>query len=366
MLNENHSLYDIEQKVLAGERLSFEDGVRLMGSHDLLAIGYLADIVRQRKNGDQVSFIVNAHLNYTNVCYLDCKLCAFGLKPDEPGAYALTLEEIEEKYKGMAGKGFTELHIVGGVNPKLPFSYYEEMIRLAKKYMPDIHVQAFTAVEIDYIARVANVEIHEAIHRLRDAGLGSILGGGAEIFAPEVRKIISGHKTSADRWFQIHEITHELGMHSNASILYGHIEKNEDIIDHFIRLRELQDKTGGFDAFFPFSFHPDNTQLAKEFGLTGETSGYKDLKILAVARLMLDNFPHIRAFWMMIGARLAQVSLSFGVDDLDGTVMEEQIIHAAGSESVHMIPKQSFIDMIREAGRVPVERDTLYRVIRTY
>ena len=366
MLNENHPLFDIEQKVLAGQRLSLADGVRLMGSNDLLAIGSLADSVRQRKNGDQVFFIVNTHLNYTNVCYLDCKLCAFGLKPEEEGAYALSLEQIEQKYKAMVGKGFSELHIVGGVNPKLPFEYYEQMISLAKKHMPDIHIQAFTAVEIDYIARVAQVDIEEAIQRLRAAGLGSILGGGAEIFAPEIRKIISGHKTSAERWFEIHEITHHLGMRSNASILYGHIEKDEDIIDHFIRLRELQDKTGGFDAFFPFSFHPDNTQLAKEYGLTGETSGYKDLKILAVARLMLDNFDHIRAFWMMIGSKVAQISLSFGVDDLDGTVMEEQIIHAAGSESVHMIPKQSFIDMIHEAGRTPVERDTLYHVIRTY
>lgn len=366
MLNENHPLYTIEQKVLAEERLTFDDGVKLMKSNDLLAIGSLADTVRQRKNGDQVSFIVNTHLNYTNVCYLDCKLCAFGLKPDEEGAYALSLEEIEEKYKNIANKGFTELHIVGGVNPKLPFEYYEDMIRLAKKYMPNIHVQAFTAVEIDYIARVAKVEIREAIIRLKEAGLGSILGGGAEIFAPETRQIISGHKTSADRWFEIHEITHQLGMRSNASILYGHIETEEDVIDHLIRLRDLQDKTGGFDTFFPFSFHPDNTQLAKEYKLTGETSGYRDLKILAVARLMLDNFGHIRAFWMMIGAKLAQISLSFGVDDLDGTVMEEQIIHAAGSESVHMIPKQSFIDMIHEAGRIPVERDTLYNVIRTY
>ncbi|HBI04623.1 MAG TPA: aminofutalosine synthase MqnE, partial [Paenibacillaceae bacterium] len=292
MLNENHPLFDIEQKVLAKERLTFDDGIKLMKSNDLLAIGSLADMVRQQKNGDQVSFIVNTHLNYTNVCYLDCKLCAFGLKPEEEGAYALTLEEIEEKYKALANKGFTELHIVGGVNPKLPFEYYEDMIRLAKKYMPNIHVQAFTAVEIDYIARVAQVAIREAIIRLQKAGLGSILGGGAEIFAPETRKIISGHKTSAERWFEIHEITHQLGMRSNASILYGHIETEEDVVDHLIRLRKLQDKTRGFDTFFPFSFHPDNTQLAKEYKLTGETSGYRDLKMLAVARLMLDNFGH--------------------------------------------------------------------------
>lgn len=360
------TLDDIAQKVDNGERLSFEDGVRLMKSNDLLTIGSLADRVRYRKNGDYVYFIKNTHLNYTNVCYLDCKLCAFGLKPDDPSSYTLSLKQLETRFEEMKGKGFTELHIVGGVNPKLPFEYYEDMISLAKQHMPDIHVQAFTAVEIDYIARVAKIGVDEAIERLKNAGLGSILGGGAEIFQPEVRKIISGHKTSASRWFEIHEICHRLGMKSNASILYGHIEKAEDVIDHFIRLRELQDKTNGFNAFFGFSFHPDNTKLAEEYQLSGETSGFYDLKILAVARLMLDNFPHIRAFWMMIGLKLAQVSLQFGVDDLDGTVMEEQIVHAAGSKSAQMTPKDAFIQMIKEAGRIPVERDTLYNVIRTY
>lgn len=362
----NDSLHDIREKVLEGERLDFDDGVRLLTSHHILEIGQMADWVRQRKNGDHVYFIVNTHLNYTNVCYLDCKLCAFGLKPDNPRAYTLSMEQLEQKFKEIAGKGFTELHIVGGVNAKLPFSYYEDMIRLAKKHCPEIHVQAFTAVEIDYIARVAKIPVDEAIARLRDAGLGSILGGGAEIFDPEIREIISGHKTDAERWFEIHRITHSLGMKSNASLLYGHIEKPEHIIDHLIRLRELQDETGGFQAFFAFAFHPAHTKLAEEYKLAGETTGYYDLKLLAVARLMLDNFPHIRAFWMMIGLKLAQVALSFGVDDLDGTVMEEQIVHAAGNESSQMTPKDTFIRMIRETGRIPVERDTLYNIIRTY
>ncbi|SFI86528.1 aminofutalosine synthase MqnE [Thermoflavimicrobium dichotomicum] len=361
------TLDDIQEKVEKGERLSFEDGVRLLKSNDLLKLGQMADLVRRRKNGDKVYFIVNTHLNYTNVCYLDCKLCAFGLKPNNPRAYTLSLEQIEEKCKEMAKHPFTELHIVGGVNAKLPFSYYEEMIRIAKKHNPHIHVQAFTAVEIDYLARVSKMSVEEVILRLREAGLGSILGGGAEIFDPEIRKIISGHKTNADRWFEIHEITHRLGMKSNASILYGHIEKPEHVIDHFIRLRELQDKTGGFQAFFPFAFHPDNTKLAEEYNLHGkQTTGIYDLKILAVARLMLDNFPHIRAFWMMIGLKLAQVSLQFGVDDLDGTVMEEQIVHAAGAKTRQMTPKQDFIHMIKEAGRIPVERDTLYNEIKVY
>ncbi|GGF96854.1 aminofutalosine synthase MqnE [Paenibacillus abyssi] len=360
------SLHDIEEKVIRGERLSLEDGIRLMKSPDLLTIGRLADLVRKRKNGDNVYFIVNTHLNYTNVCYLDCKMCAFGLKPGDPRAYTLNLEQIEEKIKGMVGKGFTELHIVGGVNAKLPFSYYEEMMRIAKRHLPDVHIQAFTAVEVDYIARVSKMTIEETIERLRNAGLGSILGGGAEIFDPEIREVISGHKTDAERWFHIHRSLHSLGVKSNASILYGHLESPEHVIDHFIRLRELQDETNGFQAFFAFAFHPSNTKLAEEFKLSGETTGMYDLKLLAVARLMLDNFPHIRAFWMMIGLKLAQVSLSFGVDDLDGTVMEEQILHAAGNESSHMTPKNTFIEMIREAGRIPTERDTLYNIIRTY
>ncbi|CCQ97912.1 Radical SAM domain protein [[Clostridium] ultunense Esp] len=360
------SLQDIREKVERGERLTFEDGMRLLTSNDLFAIGQMADWVRRRKSGDHVYFIVNTHLNYTNVCYLDCKLCAFGVKPENPRSYTLSLEEIERKIIDMKGKGFTELHIVGGVNPKLPFSYYEEMIRLAKKHLPEIHVQAFTAVELDYLARLSKISIEEAIDRLREAGLGSILGGGAEIFHPEVRSIISGHKTNAERWFEIHERIHRLGMRSNASILYGSIEKPEHVIDHLLRLRALQDKTGGFDAFFGFAFHPENTKLAEEYGITGETTGLYDLKLLAIARLMLDNFPHIRAFWMMIGLKLAQISLYFGVDDLDGTVMEEQIVHDAGAETPQMTPKETFIQMIREAGRIPVERDTLYHVLRTY
>lgn len=360
------SLADIEKKVMEGERLSFDDGVRLLQTPHLLQLGALADEVRRRKNGDAAYFIYNTHVNYTNVCYLGCKLCAFARKPEEAEAYTLTLEDLAEKFRGLAGKGFTELHIVGGVNAKLPFSYYEGMMRLAKQYLPSVHVQAFTAVELDYIARTAGLTAEQALERLHAAGLDSLLGGGAEIFSADVRRIISGHKTSAERWFQIHELAHRMGIRTNASILYGHIEKPEHVIDHLIRLRTLQDQTGGFSAFFPFAFHPDHTALAREYHITETTNGWYDLKMLAVARLMLDNFDHIRSFWMMIGNKMAQVSLAFGVDDLDGTVMEEQIIHAAGSEAAHYTPKESFIRMIREAGRIPTERDTLYRVLRTY
>lgn len=360
------NLLDIKEKVMNKQRLTFDEGVRLLKSDDLFTLGQMADIVRKRINGDEVSFIINTHLNYTNVCYLGCKLCAFGLDANDPEAYSMSLKEIEAQVQDLSERGFKEIHIVGGVNPKLPFEYYEDMMKMIKKYNPDIHIQAFTAVELDYIAKVANLTVKETIIRLKDAGMGSLLGGGAEIFDQDIRKIISGHKTDANRWFEIHEITHSLGMKSNASIIYGHIEQPEHVIDHLIRLRELQDKTNGFNAFFGFAYHPDNTKLAEEYNLSGDTTGIYDLKMLAVARLMLDNFPHIRALWMAIGQKLAQVSLNFGVDDLDGTVMEEHIFHSAGSEATQMVPKDSFIRMIKESGRIPVERDTLYNIVKIY
>ncbi len=363
---ESDHLIDIKEKVNNGVRLSFDDGIRLLNCEDLFLIGQMADQVRIKKNGNKVSFIMNTHLNYTNICFMGCNLCAFGLNENDPEAYSMSLEEIEDKVTGLSKKGFNEIHIVGGVNPKLPFEYYENMIKIIKKLNPDIHVQGFTAVELDYIAKIANLALEDTIIRLKKAGLGSILGGGAEIFDPKIRKIISGHKTDTDRWLKIHEITHNLGMKSNASIIYGHIEQPEHVIDHLIRLRELQDKTNGFNAFFGFAFHPDNTKLARDYNLSGETMGIYDLKMLAVARLMLDNFPHIRAFWIAIGEKLAQVSLYFGVDDLDGTVMEEQIFHSAGSESSYMIPKESFIKMIKGANRIPIERDTLYNTLKIY
>jgi aminodeoxyfutalosine synthase len=361
-----HTLHHIREKIQSGIRLSFEDGIHLFESPQLLQIGEMADIVRRKLHGDYVSFITNSHLNYTNVCYLDCKLCAFGRKEKDPLSYTLSYEQLEQKLNEMTQSSLSELHIVGGVHAKLPFSYYCEMISLAKRILPHVHIQAFTAVEIDYMARVANLSIEQTMISLQAAGLGSILGGGSEIFASDIRKIISGHKTTAERWLDIHRIVHRLGMKSNASILYGHIEKPEHIIDHLIRLRELQDETGGFQTFFGFAFHPANTQLAREYPMLRDTSGYTDLKLLAISRLMLDNIPNIRAFWMAIGLKMAQVSLSFGVNDLDGTVMEEQILHAAGNQSVQLTNQETFIAMIKEAGRIPIERDTLYNFIRTF
>ncbi|RKQ84690.1 aminofutalosine synthase MqnE [Brockia lithotrophica] len=359
-------LLPIWEKVERGKRLGFADGLTLLTTPDLLGLGFMADRVRRRLHGDRAYFIVNAHLNHTNVCALNCKFCAFAVKPGHPRAYTLSLEEIAEKLRPLQGRGIREVHITGGINPKLSFSYYTDMLRLVKEILPDVHVQAFTAVEIDYMSRLFRMDVSEVLARLREAGLGSLLGGGAEVFDPEVRLAIAGHKTDAERWLEIHRIAHGMGIRSNASILYGTIERPEHVVDHLLRLRELQDETGGFDAFFGFAFHPENTPLARERAFPRETSGMYDLRILATARLLLDNFAHIRVLWMMTGLKLAQVALYFGADDIDGTVIEEHIIHDAGSEAPQGLTKEELIALLREAGRIPVERDTLYRPVAVY
>ncbi len=354
-------LSDIAEKVEKGERLSREDGIRLMESHELLAVGYMADLVRRRKNGDYAYFIVNRHINHTNVCANLCKLCAFGKKAGDHGAYTMTLDEIEARAIESRGHGISELHIVGGLNPDLKLGYFEEMLRRVRRARPDVIIKAFTAVEIDYFARAENITAEEVLRRLMDAGLDSLPGGGAEIFSPRVREKICEKKISADRWLEVHEAAHRLGMRTNATMLYGHIETVEERVDHLVRLRELQDRTGGFLAFIPLAFHSRNTGL-EGMGLN-RTTGYEDLKVLAVARLMLDNFEHIKAYWIMIGPKLAQVSLAFGADDIDGTVVEERITHAAGADTGQSLTKQELVGMIKAAGRIPAERDTLYKVL---
>lgn len=360
-LFENSELLDIIQKVENGERLNREDGIRLMKSTELLVIGYLADLVRQRKNGDYAYFIVNRHINHTNVCDNLCKLCAFGKKPDDPEAYTMSLEQVEEKALECQNQRISEIHIVGGLNPELNMDYYVEMLKRVHRALPDVVIQAFTAVEIDYFARTENISVQEVLTRLRDAGLDSLPGGGAEVFSQRVREKICEKKISGDRWLEIHRVAHGLGMKTNATMLYGHIETAEERIDHFIKLRELQDRTGGFLAFIPLAFHPQNTAI-EDLNIS-RTTGYEDLKVLAIARLMLDNFPHIKAFWIMIGPKLAQVALAFGVDDIDGTVVEEKITHAAGADTGQSLTKKQLINMIRAAGRIPAERDTLYNVL---
>ncbi len=354
-------LLDIVAKVERDERLNREDGIRLMKSGELLTLGYMADLVRQRKNGNYGYFIVNRHINYTNVCANLCKLCAFGRKAEDPEAYTMSLDEIEAKALECRDQRISELHIVGGLNPDLRLPYFEEMLRRVRQVLPDVVIQAFTSVEIDYFAQTENISVEEVLRRLMAAGLDSMPGGGAEIFSPRVRDKICERKISGEKWLEVHETAHKLGMRTNATMLYGHIETAEERIDHLLRLRELQDRTGGFLTFIPLAFHPQNTGL-EGMGLS-RTTGYEDLKILAIARLLLDNFAHIKAFWIMIGPKLAQVSLAFGVDDIDGTIVEEKITHAAGADTEQSLTKQQLVSMIKAAGRVPAERDTMYRIL---
>lgn len=359
---EQGPLGDIARKVLAGRRLTRDDGMKLWESNDLLGMGLLSDYARQQKVGDNVFFINNTHINHTNICRNLCELCAFGKKPSDNGAYTLSIDQIASKAEKARSLGVTEVHIVGGLNENLPFSYYEEMLRTVKGILPGVHLQAFDAVEIDFISETSGLALKEVLLRLRDAGLGSLPGGGAEVFNPAVRDRICSKKIDAGRWLEVHETAHRLGFRSNATMLYGHVESIEDRVDHLLALRELQDRTGGFMSFIPLAFHPRNTA----FEHLPKTTGMMDLKALAIARLMLDNFDHIKAFWIMITPKVAQVALSFGVDDLDGTVREERIAHEAGAETAQYQPAETFLRMIREAGRTPVERDTLYNIIRRY
>lgn len=358
-------LYDLIEKVEAGERLAFADGVRLMESRDLLALGYMANQIREQKNGDKVFFIVNRHINHTNVCVNLCKFCAYGVKKDDPGAFTLALSDIEKAAQEAALDGAAEVHIVGGLNPDLPFEYYLDMLKRVKTMHPEACMQAFTAVEIDYFSQITGKSIREVLLELMQAGLDALPGGGAEVFSPRVRAKICEKKISGERWLAIQETAHALGMRTNATMLYAHIETMQERIDHLLKLRDLQDRTGGFLTFIPLPFYPKHTALEGDMGV-GSTTGFEDLKMLAVSRIMLDNFDHIKAFWMMLGPKLAQVSLNFGVDDLDGTVVQERIIHAAGADTGQRMTKRALINLIEKAGRIAVERDTLYHVRRTY
>lgn len=362
---EDPRLQPIAAKVFAGERLTFDDGVALYRSADLLAIGYLANYVQEKLNGKRVYFNVNRHINPTNVCVASCKLCAFGRKPDADGAYTMALEQVFETAAQGWTEAITEFHIVGGLHPDLPFRYYVDLLRGLKERFPSVHLKAFTAVEIGYYAHITRLSVREVLEKFKDAGLGSLPGGGAEIFAPATRRVICDHKIGAHMWLKVHRTAHELGLHSNATMLYGHIETPEDCSDHLLKLRGLQDETRGFQTFIPLAFHPANTELGK-LVKHSETSGFMDLKNVAISRLMLDNFPHIKAYWVMMTPRVAQVALRFGADDIDGTVVEEKIYHDAGASTPQVMTRQEIVRLIREAGREPVERDTLYRpVVRT-
>ena len=355
----DRALIKIAEKVREEKRLSFEDGVLLFDSSDLLGLGFLANIVRERKNSNRAFFVNNRHINPTNICVNLCKFCAFGKEKGAKGTYEMSLDEIVKKASEGAAQGATEFHIVGGLHPDLPLDYYLDILRTLSSRFPDIHIQAFTAVEIEYFSTIASLSIEETLKKLKEAGLGSIPGGGAEVFSTRLRERVCPEKISGEKWLEVIRTAHTMGIKSNATMLYGHVETTEEKVDHLIRLRELQDETGGFMAFIPLAFHPENTEMSE----LKRTTGYQDLKHLAVSRLMLDNFPHIKAFWIMIGPKISQISLSFGVDDIDGTVVEERITHSAGAETEEHIPKEELIRLIKEAGRNPVERDTLYNMV---
>jgi len=353
------NLKAIADKVLLGERLSFDDGVTLYKTPDLLAVGWLANYVREKRHGNVAYYNVNRHINPTNVCVAHCKLCAFGRDPGAPGAYTYALEEMYERAAQGIREGATEMHIVGGLHPDLPFEYFLELIRGIKQRHPQVHLKAFTMVEVHYFARIAKLTVDEVLVKMKEAGVDSCPGGGAEIFHPRVRKIICDHKVSGRMWLSMAKKAHRIGLRSNATMLYGHVETVEERVDHLVLLREAQDETHGFVAFIPLAFHPENTPLAH----IPKPTGYDDLRNIAVSRLMLDNFAHIKAYWIMMTPSIAQIALRFGANDMDGTVVEEKIYHDAGATTAEFTPRTELERLIRAAGRVPVERDTLYNAI---
>jgi aminodeoxyfutalosine synthase len=352
-------LWPLTEKIWKGQRLSFEDGVLLFQTPDLLAVGLLANHVREKFNGNAGYYNLNRHLNPTNVCVASCNLCGFARKPNRDG-YTLSLDQVFEEAARGYSEAVTEFHIVGGLHPYLEFSYYTDLLRGLKTRFPKVHLKAFTMVEIDFIAHRARLPVEETIERLKEAGMDSCPGGGAEIFADRARGLICDHKVDGERWLQVARMVHRSGLKSNATMLYGHVETIEERVDHLLRLRELQDETGGFQCFIPLAFHPENTQLSH----LPVPTAVLDLRVLAVSRLLLDNFPHIKSYWVMIGQKTAQLGLNFGADDLDGTVVEEKIVHMAGAKTPLGMTRSEIEHLIREAGRDPVERDTLYHPIK--
>jgi len=352
-------LRPIAEKVLAQERLSFEDGISLYRSPDILAVGWLANSVREQLWGDTTFFNVNRHINPTNVCVAACRLCAFGRKKDTAGAYTMALDEAWQTARSGYSEAVTEFHIVGGLHPDLPFQYFLDLIAGLKERFPQVHLKAFTMVEVAFLAKRAKLTIRETLEKLKQAGVDSLPGGGAEIFSDRVRRVICDHKIDGEQWLDTARIAHEIGLKSNCTMLYGHVENEEDRVDHLLRLRHLQDQTHGFQTFIPLAFHPDNTPLKH----LPKTTGMSDIKQIAIGRMLLDNIPHIKAYWQMLTPKIAQISLRFGADDLDGTVIEEKIYHDAGATTPQGMRREELERLIKEAGRVPVERDTLYRPV---
>ena len=355
-----HRLLDLADKLDADVRLTLSDGIRLFECPDLLAVGWLANREREKRHAGRTYYNHNLRLEATNVCVASCLFCAFArLKPGDAGAYTMSLEQAWDKLRQRRHQSLTEVHVVNGLHPDLPFEFYVELLQGFKRIRPDVHLKCFTAVEIAFFADLYGRTDEQVLRELMDAGLDSLPGGGAEVFAERVRRKVCHDKCDADRWLSIHRIAHRLGMRSNVTMLYGHIETVEERVDHMLRARALQDETGGFQAFIPLAFHPDNNQLRK---LPAPTAA-DTLRVHAVARLLLDNIAHVKAFWIATGVDVAQTSLWFGVDDLDGTVQEERIYHMAGARTPEAMTTGEISRLIRAAGREPVERDTLYNVV---
>jgi aminodeoxyfutalosine synthase len=371
----------IKDKIRSGKRLTRNDAIKLFESDDIFFLGEQASFAAKKKNGQRAYFIKNRHINPTNICVNRCRFCAFSRSKGDEGAFELSSEEIIRKLSisspdaGNSGRGkrkrksspghpvspFREVHIVGGLHPEWPFAYYREMISAIRRTFPDLHIKAFTAVEIDYFSRIAGLSLEKTLLSLKESGLDLMPGGGAEIFNPAVRRKLCPEKISGKRWLEIMEMAHRVGIKTNATMLYGHIENYTHRVDHLLKLRELQDKTGGFQAFIPLSFHPRNTQIQGRY-----TLGIEDLKTIAVSRLMLDNFDHIKAYWIMLGEKISQLALVFGADDIDGTIVEEKITHAAGALTHEYLTVDQLVTIIQKADKVPVERDAFYTSIKRY
>jgi aminodeoxyfutalosine synthase len=360
-------LRPIGEKVFRGERLNPQDGLALYATADLLGLGLLANFANDRVNGDRVFFSANQHINPTNVCVLrnTCTFCSFARMPKEDGAYTRSLEEVFQEAEQATGMPTREFHIVGGLHPKLRLSYYTDMIRGLKERHPQVHVKALTAVEIAHLARIEKISVREVLLRLKDAGLTSLPGGGAEVFSTAVRATIAERKLTGEEWLRVHRVAHELSIPTNCTMLYGHVETAADRIEHLSQLRNLQDETSGFLTYIPLAYHPDHNDLGEEIGRVGTaTTGYEDLKNIAVGRLYLENIPHVKTHWPMVTPFISQIALSFGCDDVEGTVVYERIYHEAGAQTAMHLPYMDLVRLIRGAGKRPVERDSLYQPVR--
>jgi aminodeoxyfutalosine synthase len=355
----DEKLFKIRDKILSGKRLNVDDGIALYQCHDMVGIGSLADFIRRKRHGKAAFYVYNQHMNYSNICVNKCRFCAFSRDAGETGSFTMTIDDVRQKLLERIDEPITEIHMVGGINPSLPFEYYIKLLQNIKAIRPQVTIKAFTAVEIDHLSKISGLSVTDSIGILKDAGLGMMPGGGAEILGDRVRDVLFPKKINSIQWLSIMRQVHQAGLTSNATMLYGHIETIEERVQHLLQLRSLQDETRGFSAFIPLAFHSKNTSLSN----IPATTAFDDLKNISVARLILDNFDHVKAYWVMIGEKLAQIALSFGADDLDGTIIEEKISHMAGATSSKGLSPHQIETMIMDAGYIPVQRDSFYNPV---